>query len=123
MIVPKLLQGEEPKLTILFPVQTNIQTQDQIQRKWYNIKLYGVSYEMGQFEEYQTENGFASPKKAESGRYAFCKSEGKNHFWHEGVSLKTVYNIKKAMTTENGIKRKSGSGGSNKKEILYFMMP
>jgi hypothetical protein len=39
------------------------------------------------------------------------------------VSLKTVYNSKKAMTTENGIKRKSGSGGSNKKEILYFMMP
>ena len=40
-----------------------------------------------------------------------------------GVSLKTVYSVKKAMTTENGIERKSGSGGSNKIEILYFMMP
>ena len=78
---------------------------------------------MGQFDVDQTENGFAAPKKVESGRFAFCKSEGENHFWHVGVSLKTVYNIKKAMTTENGIKRKSGSGGNNKKEILYFMMP
>ena len=74
---------------------------------------------MGQFDVDQTENGFAAPKKVESGRFAFCKSEGENHFWHVGVSLKTVYNIKKAMTTENSIKRKLGSGGSNKKEILY----
>ena len=118
-----IIQGEEPKLTILFPIQTNIQTQEQIHRQWYNIKLYGVSYVMGQFGVDQTENGFTSPKKAESGWYALCKSEGKEHFWHVGVSLKTVYNIKKAMTTEDVINRKSGSCGSNKKKILYFMMP
>ena len=78
---------------------------------------------MGQFDVDQTENGFAAPKKVESGRFASCKSEGEKYFWHVGVSLKTVYNSKKAMTTENGIKKKSGSGGSNKKEIIYFMMP
>jgi transposase len=38
-----------------------------------------------------------------------------------GVSLKTVYNIKKAMTSEKGIKRKSGSGGSNKKRNPEFL--
>ena len=32
-IFPYQLQGEEPKLTIFFPVQTNIQTQDKIPRK------------------------------------------------------------------------------------------
>ena len=62
-------------------------------------------------------------KKLESGRFALCKIEGKKHFCHVGVSLKTVYSVKKAMTTENGITRKSGSGGSNKIEIMYFMMP
>ena len=51
------------------------------------------------------------------------QNKGEKHFWDVGVSLKTVYIIKKVMTTENGIKRKSGSGENNKKEILYFMMP
>ena len=50
--------------------KTNIQTQDQFHRKWYNVKLYGISYEMGQFDVDQTENGFAAPKKVESGRFA-----------------------------------------------------
>ena len=40
-----------------------------------------------------------------------------------GLSLKTLYNIKKVMITEYGIKRKSSRGGSNKKEILHFMKP
>ena len=57
------IQGEEPKLTIIFPVQSNIQTHNQIPRKWYKIKLYGISYEIWQFDVNQTENGFTAPKK------------------------------------------------------------
>ena len=37
-----------------------------------------------------------------------------------GVSLKTMYNIKKAMTTEYGIKKMSGSGGSKRKRNPEF---
>lgn len=38
-----------------------------------------------------------------------------------GVSLKTVYNIKKRMALSKTIKRKSGSGGSNKKRTKGFI--
>ena len=41
---------------------------------------------MGQFDVPQTENGFAAPKKVESGRFASCKIEGEKHFSHVGVS-------------------------------------
>ena len=33
---------------------------------------------MGQFDVDQTENGFAAPKKVESGRFASCKIKVKN---------------------------------------------
>ena len=79
---------------------------------------------MGQFDVDQTKNGFTAPKKAVSGRFASCKSEGEEHFWHLRVSQKTVYNIKKAMTTENKVS--TGSlvlVGAIRSEILNFMMP
>lgn len=38
-----------------------------------------------------------------------------------GVSLKTVYNVKKRMNRCKTIKRKSGSGGSNKKRTKRFI--
>lgn len=40
-----------------------------------------------------------------------------------GVSLKTVYNIRKAINSGHGIQRKPGSGGSNKKGLLNSWMP
>lgn len=38
-----------------------------------------------------------------------------------GVSLKTVYNVRKAINSGNGIQRKLGSGGSNRKRTPEFL--
>ncbi len=38
-----------------------------------------------------------------------------------GVSLRTVYNVRKTMNSGNGIQRKSGRGGSNKKRNQEFL--
>lgn len=38
-----------------------------------------------------------------------------------GVTLKTVYNVKKAVTAGEGTDRKPGSGGANKKRTSHFL--
>ena len=38
-----------------------------------------------------------------------------------GVTLKTVYNVKKALAGDNGTRRKSGSGGANRKRTPKFL--